>query len=122
MEHMNEINTTTSLQGNEVPPADMTNGSSGFDTSASETSPSDSGTSPSPPSASPPSASVNPRVKVLERKNGMIAGVAGGIADYFDIDPTVIRLVLAGLALLTMPALPLAYIVAWIIIPEEGKA
>ncbi len=82
MESMNDIDTTTSLQGNEVPP----------------------------------------RVRVLERKNGMIAGVAGGIADYFDIDPTVIRLVLAGLALLTMPALPLAYIVAWIIIPEEGKA
>ena len=66
--------------------------------------------------------SVNPRTKVLERKNGMIAGVAGGIADYFDIDATVVRLILVGLALLTMPAIPLAYIVAWIIIPEEGKS
>lgn len=85
MEPMNEINTTTSLQGNEVPP-------------------------------------VNPRVKVLERKNGMIAGVAGGLADYFDVDATIVRLVLVGLALVTMPAIPLAYIVAWIIIPEEGKS
>lgn len=68
------------------------------------------------------STSVNPRVKVLERKNGMIAGVAGGLADYFDIDPTVVRLILVGLALPTMPAIPLAYIVAWIIIPDEGKS
>lgn len=68
------------------------------------------------------SPSENPRVRVLERKNRMIAGVAGGLADYFNIDATVVRLVLVGLALLTMPAIPLAYIVAWIIIPEEGKS
>ena len=109
---MNEINTTTPLQGNEVPPADTTNGSSGFDASASETN----------TMASTTSTSVNPRVKVLERKNGMIAGVAGGLADYFDIDATIVRLILVGLSLVTMPAVPLAYIVAWIIIPEEGMA
>lgn len=59
---------------------------------------------------------------MLERKNGMIAGVAGGLADYFDVDATIVRLILVGLALVTMPAIPLAYIVAWVIIPEEGKA
>ena len=104
---MNETNTTTSLQGNEVPPPIDANGaSSTFESTATSTT----------------ATSVNPRVKVLERKNGMIAGVAGGIADYFDIDVAVVRLILVGLAFLTFPALPLAYLVAWVIIPEEGKA
>ncbi|MDH3299081.1 MAG: PspC domain-containing protein [Acidimicrobiia bacterium] len=109
---MNDINIETSLQGNEVPPADTTNGSPGFETGAPE------------PHASAPttSTSVNPRIKVLERKNGMIGGVAGGLADYLDIDATIVRLILVGLSLVTMPAIPLAYIVAWIIIPEEGKS
>lgn len=112
MEYMNEINTTASLQGNEVPPIDTANGSQGYGTSASDTT----------SSAAVTSAAGNRQGKVLERKNGMIAGVAGGIADYFDIDATIVRLILVGIALVTMPAIPLAYIVAWIIIPEEGKA
>lgn len=109
---MNELNTTTSIQGNEVPPADTMNGPADFNTSRP-----DAGASPSATSTS-----VHPRAKVLERKNGMIAGVAGGLADYFDVDATIVRLILVGVALVTMPAVPLAYIVAWVIIPEEGKA
>jgi phage shock protein PspC (stress-responsive transcriptional regulator) len=56
------------------------------------------------------------------RKDRMIAGVAGGLAEYFDVDPTIIRLVWA---LLLIPGgLPglLPYIVCWIIIPEEPLA
>ncbi len=102
---MNEINTTTSFQGTEVPPAEEANGTSSHSYHSSSTE-----------------TSINPRAKVLERKNGMIAGVACGIADYFEVDATVVRLFLVALALLTGPAIPLAYIVAWIIIPEEGEA
>lgn len=56
------------------------------------------------------------------RKERMIAGVAGGLAEYFEVDPTIIRLVWA---LLLIPGgLPglLSYLICWIVIPEEPIA
>ncbi len=53
------------------------------------------------------------------RHERMIAGVAGGIAKYFDIDPTVIRLVWIVAAIPGLfPAL-FAYLLCWILIPPE---
>ncbi len=50
----------------------------------------------------------------------MIAGVLGGIGNYFDIDPTIVRIayVVLSIASIGFPGL-LAYIIMWIIIPEE---
>ena len=51
------------------------------------------------------------------RKDKMIGGVAGGLAEYFDIDPTIVRIIfVAGLF---MGAGFLAYIILWIVVPEE---
>ena len=51
------------------------------------------------------------------RKDKMIGGVAGGIAEYFDIDSTIVRILfVVGLF---MGAGILAYIVLWIVVPEE---
>ena len=51
------------------------------------------------------------------RKDKMIGGVCGGIGEYFDIDPTLIRILfVVGLF---MAAGFLAYIVLWIVVPEE---
>lgn len=51
----------------------------------------------------------------------MIAGVCGGIAEYFDIDATIVRLV-AVLLLLPggVPGL-LPYVVMWIVVPSKEK-
>ncbi len=49
-------------------------------------------------------------------KNKMIAGVCGGMAQYFNIDPTVIRL-LWVFATLFVGAGVIAYIIATIVIP-----
>ena len=49
-----------------------------------------------------------------------IAGVCGGIAEYFNIDPTVVRLGFVILSLAAGGGL-LAYIIAAIIMPEEGS-
>lgn len=49
--------------------------------------------------------------------NRRIGGVAGGIAEYFNLDPTPIRLLWLLAALLGGGGF-LAYIIAWIIIPE----
>ncbi len=53
-------------------------------------------------------------------KNKMIAGICGGVGERFNIDPTLIRLVLVfvGVASCILPMLA-AYIVGWIIIPVE---
>jgi phage shock protein C len=52
----------------------------------------------------------------------MLGGVCGGIGEHFDVDPTVIRLVWAVLTLLSVGIGIIAYIIAWIIIPEEGSS
>lgn len=49
------------------------------------------------------------------RSNKVIAGVAGGFAEYFDIDPIIARLVFFGL--ICSGAFILAYIAAWIFVP-----
>lgn len=52
------------------------------------------------------------------RANKMISGVCGGIGEYFNIDPTIVRLVWALLSLAGGGGV-LLYILASIIIPEE---
>lgn len=46
----------------------------------------------------------------------MIGGVCGGIGEYFDIDPTIVRLAWAFMALWVGFGV-LAYLIAWIVIP-----
>lgn len=50
-------------------------------------------------------------------KDKMIGGVCSGLADYLDVDPTVIRLLTVASLFAGLPGL--VYIIAWIIIPEE---
>ena len=48
-----------------------------------------------------------------------IAGVCGGLADYLDMDPVVIRLVFIALLLFGVAPIIVLYIIMWIIVPEE---
>lgn len=54
------------------------------------------------------------------RKNRKIAGVCGGIGEYFDIDPTLIRLLWVVLVLAAGTGI-LAYILGIIIMPENPE-
>lgn len=54
------------------------------------------------------------------QKNKVIAGVAGGLAEYFDIDPIIMRLVL--FALFFSGGVLLAYVAAWIFVPLAPEA
>lgn len=51
------------------------------------------------------------------KKDRIIAGVCGGMGEYFDVDPTLIRLLWVFLALYGIGLF--GYIAAWAIIPEE---
>jgi phage shock protein C len=51
--------------------------------------------------------------------NRKIAGVCGGIAKYFDVDPTIVRVLFVALFFCpVMPAI-IPYIVCWIVMPLE---
>ncbi len=64
----------------------------------------------------PPQA---PPVRVLTRsRDRMIGGVAAGIGEYFDVDPTIIRLGLVLATLLSGGIVLLAYVVLWVIMPD----
>lgn len=60
---------------------------------------------------------MEPKRLYRSRSNRMLAGVCSGIAQYFGIDPTLIRLIMVFLGF-TGSGL-IAYIIAAIIIPEE---
>lgn len=48
----------------------------------------------------------------------MICGVCGGLAEYFNVDSTIVRLAAVVLACVSLGTCVLAYIVAAIIIPQ----
>ncbi len=65
--------------------------------------------------------SKQPKRLFRSKKDRMIAGVCGGIAEYFGIDPVIVRLV--AVLLLIPGGLPglLPYIVLWFVVPENPK-
>jgi phage shock protein C len=54
------------------------------------------------------------------RTDRKLAGVCGGLAQYFNADPTLIRVLFVVLALLGGPGLVI-YLVLWILVPEEPQ-
>lgn len=50
----------------------------------------------------------------------MIAGVCGGLAEYFNIDPTIVRVGFVLLSVLSVgfPGL-LVYLILWLVLPES---
>jgi len=56
--------------------------------------------------------------RLTRSKDKMIAGVAGGLANYLNLDPTIIRILFVLIAF-AGGASVLAYLIMWIIVPEE---
>lgn len=52
------------------------------------------------------------------RTDSVIGGVAGGVAEYLDVDPSIVRIVWAVLAIITGGIFFILYIVMWIVVPE----
>lgn len=72
-------------------------------------------TEPLSPPRTPPTP---PTVRRLtrSREDRVLAGVCGGLGRYLDVDPVVVRII--AVALLLSGVGVLAYIIAWIVIPE----
>jgi phage shock protein C len=72
--------------------------------------------------ASPTTAGTPRAAKRLMRSavDCKIAGVCGGIAEYFGVDSTLVRLVWVLLVLMPVPVVPafIGYFVAWLVMPK----
>ena len=51
--------------------------------------------------------------------NEKIAGVCAGLAEYFDVDVTLVRIAFVALSLIGGPGIML-YIILWLVLPEES--
>jgi phage shock protein C len=61
------------------------------------------------------------KILVRSRKGRMVAGICAGIAGYFDLDVTLVRVIVTVVSIITGGAGALAYLAAWMIIPSEGE-
>jgi phage shock protein PspC (stress-responsive transcriptional regulator) len=52
----------------------------------------------------------------------MIGGVAGGLAEYFDLDPVVVRIIWIAATVLTSGTAIAAYVVMWLVMPRDDGA
>ena len=52
----------------------------------------------------------------------MIGGVASGLAEYLDADVSLVRIAWVALAFLTGGVLAIAYLGAWVLLPDDGAA
>ena len=59
-----------------------------------------------------------PKKLYKSRKNRILAGVCGGIGEYLNLDPTIIRLVWVFFGLVYGVGV-LAYIIVWLLIPNS---
>ncbi|HEX3565776.1 MAG TPA: PspC domain-containing protein [Acidimicrobiales bacterium] len=75
----------------------------------------DTADTPDAPGGPPP---ARPDHLHRPREGRMVAGVAAGMADCFDLDPTVVRIGFVALCLLGGIAVPL-YLAGWLLMPDE---
>jgi phage shock protein PspC (stress-responsive transcriptional regulator) len=95
-------------------------------TMTDQTPPNENEPGPEQPTTEPPTpeqpttAAAPPRRLYRSRDDRVIAGVCGGIARYFNIDPVLVRVGAVALAFLGGAGL-LAYLAAVLLIPKEGE-
>ena len=66
-------------------------------------------------------ASDNPSgaKRLVRSDDRWIGGVAGGVADYFGVDPMLVRILFAASLLLPGPQV-LLYLILWLVMPNSG--
>jgi len=64
--------------------------------------------------------SSSPKRLYRSRENRQIAGVCGGLADYFNLDVTLIRLIFLAMLFLGGPGF-LIYIIMAVVVPDEPR-
>ncbi len=72
------------------------------------------------PNAAPSAAPRQQKRLMRSSTDCKLGGVCGGIAEYLDVDSTIVRLIWVVLILFPFPLIPavLGYFVAWLVIPQ----
>lgn len=92
--------------------------SSGGVTMPTTLTPPTTGPTPPPPTPPPPTPPPAPRHRLVRpRDDRMVAGVASGIARHVGLDPSFVRVAFVVLTLAGGSGV-LAYLIAWLVIPE----
>lgn len=65
-------------------------------------------------------AATTPRVLMLDKRNKKIAGVCAGFARYFELDVVLVRVLWLAAALCSGGLGFIAYLAAWIVIPNDA--
>ena len=67
-------------------------------------------------------SNVNGSKTLVRTRDGRIlAGVCSGLAEYFGVDANLVRVIVAVVTVFTGGFGALAYLAAWVVIPEEGE-
>ena len=61
----------------------------------------------------------NTTLSFQRSKNGLIAGIAGGIAQYIQANPFYLRIAFIGILIVSLGIAGLAYVILWWLIPLE---
>jgi phage shock protein PspC (stress-responsive transcriptional regulator) len=65
-------------------------------------------------------APIPPQARRLVRsQDRMVAGVCAGVADYFGLDPTLVRVLTVVLGVVFCPVVPIVYAVLWAVVPKH---
>ena len=67
----------------------------------------------------PSSDSPSGAKRLVRSDDRWIGGVAGGVADYFGVDPMLVRILFAASLLLPGPQV-LLYLILWLVMPNSG--
>ena len=62
---------------------------------------------------------TQPKRLYRSNKDRMLAGICGGLAEYFNIDTTIVRLIAVVGFFVTASAFFWAYLIMWLVIPES---
>lgn len=57
----------------------------------------------------------------LSDTNKKIGGVCGGLGEYFEVDPTLVRVIFILIALLSVGLGVIAYLLIWMVVPRKPK-
>ncbi|MDP6376961.1 MAG: PspC domain-containing protein [Pseudomonadales bacterium] len=61
------------------------------------------------------------RTLYLDSRNGWIAGVCAGLANYFNTDPTIVRVIALVAGVFLTKIVIAAYLVAWLVLDEAPR-
>ncbi|MEG0015541.1 MAG: PspC domain-containing protein [Gordonibacter sp.] len=64
---------------------------------------------------------MNTEKRLYRSRHALVGGVCGGMADYFNTDPLVVRILVVALSVLSAGLFAVAYVALWVVLPQEPE-